>query len=929
MASATAQSGGARGRWAIVALIAFFTVLTVLFTYPLSTSPDSYLSHLTDPRQVTWSLAWNAHALISNPVGIFHPNIYFPDPAPKASSETFLLPSVLVAPVNWAGHPVLAYNLVLLSSLVLSGLGAALWVRYMTGSWGAGVIAGMIWAFAPGKFHQISHLHMMLGQWIPFALLYCGKYLESGRPRHLYAMSLFAGVQFGFSMHYGVFLVPFLGLYALGLLVLLPHSAVRANLTDLRRQMLVAALVFVALAVAVGLPYLRTQNETDLRRGYNEILLLSGEPNSFLSSTPQHRAPHVAWLDERYHENDASYFVGLVPLALLGFALVLWGRGSPEGPTAPDDASDGTEEEPTPAQRVPAPLRARVHLLAVGVAGVAFGFHLLGLLAAWSASGGWAAWVVSTSVAVHPALVAGIAVVAAMLTMPTAAPETPRSAVYLSVLGYLTVITYLLAYGPEVQAFEARLGCGPYWLLYRFLLPFQIIRSAGRIGLLWILSVAALAGFAFAHLERRWNTARPAPGGVPRAQVALALLLAVMVWEFRTWPVEHFPADPAADPADVWLAQQPGDFALVHAPIGSGADGAPQETAYMLGSTLHWKNMVNGYLRFAPIAYRELADTPQLGTEFFRQLRAGFPVRYMLVHQDRLADARQWDETRRLLRGEEGAAFLAQFDHTLLFDLSGEGPAEFAAREGDFGFEFALPFPAAQAGLPVGFSLRGMQRHQPEAVVALVGWGVPVRAVAVSPEWRQVELVTPEDLVVPGEEVAAAARGPEIPLVIEGHTLQPVGDTGAEVITGFTIEASRSGMVLGVGARVLHRARNPAYTVHHLSAYGGVSVRSRRFMPQGRGPRQMLDHVRRIPDGELVAISVQLADFAALDADVVEALRLIGATAPEDEQSLLMAVLGRRGAPPGAALQMAHHTRAFIDIEGATPVLQLRDVALR
>ena len=43
-----------------------------------------------------------------------------------------------------------------------------------------------------------------------------------------------AGLQFGFSMHYGVFLAPLLGLYGLALLLLLPESGVRANLSRLQ-----------------------------------------------------------------------------------------------------------------------------------------------------------------------------------------------------------------------------------------------------------------------------------------------------------------------------------------------------------------------------------------------------------------------------------------------------------------------------------------------------------------------------------------------------------------------------------------------------------------------------------------------------------------------------------------------------------------------
>jgi hypothetical protein len=907
----------------MVAVVLLFTILTVAFNYPISVAPDTYLTHFTDPRLVTWTLAWNAHAFATNPLHVFQPNIYFPDTSTKASSETFLLPSLLVAPVNWAGHPLAAYNLVLLSSFVLCGLGATLWVRDITGSLAAGILAGMIWAFAPGKFDQISHLHMMLGQWIPFALLYCGRYLESGRARDLYVMSLFAGVQFGFSMHYGVFLVPLLGLYAVGLLAVLPQSRLRANLAQMQRQLVIGAGVMVLLAAAVGIPYWMTTRQVDMRRDTREVLQLSGQPDSFLSPSMHNQAPHDVWLFERYHINDASYFVGLVPSILALFALlVLWpralhavraGPGRPAGSARARDSTDSAgEERAVPASSPWRVARRRVHVAAVVVAAAGLLLHFIGLAAGWSQAGGWARTVVQISVTVHPALWAGVGVVVALITLATAPAGTPRATAYLAIVGYLAIAFYLLAYGPEVQAFGAVLGHGPYWLLYRFVLPFKIIRSAGRIGLLWILLAGALAGFGWARVERRWR------GAPATRRVALALLLVVLVWEFRVWPMRHFVVDPAADPADTWLAEQPGDFAVVHAPIETGRD-ALQETAYMLGSTLHWKELVNGYLRYAPLPYRDLAQSPQLSEEFFRKLRAGFPVRYLLVHEDRLTDA-QWVETRRLLARNDDAAFVTQLGYTLVFDvLGGDYPAP-PPPEGAFGLEFRRPYTAQElaTGSNVELAIRGAQTPPTDAVIALAGWGEDKQIVEVTDAWKQVSVPVPQQL-----------GSPLPPFEVLGHTLAPVGETGERVMSGFTIEASRRGSAVGVGARVFNALRAPAILVHRLERYGNGELQRRRFEPTPEDAAEMLRYLEQLPPGELVAVSIVLEDFAPLPPDTVRALRLIGVEPPADETVLLVAVLGVSGAPPGSALQSFHHTRAFVDIQGPVPVLQVRDIALR
>ncbi len=95
-------------RRALALVVALFVVLTLLFTYPISTAPDTYLNELADVRLVTWMLAWNAHAFITDPLHIFDANIFFPNKGTLAYSEAFLAPSLFVAPLNWAGYTVLA-----------------------------------------------------------------------------------------------------------------------------------------------------------------------------------------------------------------------------------------------------------------------------------------------------------------------------------------------------------------------------------------------------------------------------------------------------------------------------------------------------------------------------------------------------------------------------------------------------------------------------------------------------------------------------------------------------------------------------------------------------------------------------------------------------------------------------------------------------
>ena len=82
-----------------------------------------------DGRLNAWILAWDVHALTHDPGRLFQAPIFHPLPDALAFSENLLLPAVLSAPALALGGPVLGYNVALLASLAVSGLGAQLLVR--------------------------------------------------------------------------------------------------------------------------------------------------------------------------------------------------------------------------------------------------------------------------------------------------------------------------------------------------------------------------------------------------------------------------------------------------------------------------------------------------------------------------------------------------------------------------------------------------------------------------------------------------------------------------------------------------------------------------------------------------------------------------------------------------------------------------------
>jgi len=875
-------------------LVAFFFLLTLLFTYPIWTAPDTYLNELADVRLNTWALAWDAHALLTDPLGIFNANIFYPNQDTLAFSESFLAPALLVAPVNWAGHPVLAYNLLFFSSFILTGIGTTLWIRQVTGSLAAGLVAGVIWTFAPAKFDHLPQLHMLSGQWIPFALLYCGKYVESGRGVHLWLMAAFAGLQFAFSIHYGLFLFPILAAYGCLLLLLLPNAEARRSPRKLLRDGLVAAVIVALLVLPIAVPYAGVNEAYGFQRGFGETVAFSAQPKGFFSGSVVNKTSHVRWLYENYRATESNFFPGALTLLLAVAAMVL---------VAPRMLSGVRRRVGTTN-----PLRRRLVGAVALVTATMLAFHAISLLLAqWWARPPFVEPVLAASRWVSPALWLAVAATLLVAALPRARSGSPeeRRGVYLLVTAYLALLTYLLAYGPIVRGWNFEVGYGPYWLLYQGAWPYEGLRAVGRFGLLWVLFVAALAGFGFAALTRGLRRAT--------AAIALALVLAVTVWEFRVWPLPHEIADPGQDPADHWLATQEGDFGVVHVPLQAGRQPW-RETQYMLGSTLHWKPLVNGYSGFFPRDYVELVEAEPLGPEFFRILRDEFPVRYMVVHDDLLANQAQHARLRRLLGANDDAGLVYQSGHSYVFTVprdSGSGGGvrrRYAARQ-------------LEGKQGVRFLIRAPGRDERDGVIVTAGWGTETDIIEPTGSWQGGRLPFPDGFVEGLEGSPGAFE-------VRAHTLVPLGQTGALIAAGVTLDVQDDGAGFGIGNRWLHQSSGPGYQVHVIEAFGTVTPVTTFFPTTGAGGLALLDHVAGLPAGTAVAVTVGLEDWRPLDDAVAEALRLIGGSPPVGEELAKIVVLGQRGAEPGQALQHIHHKWAVIDIEGPFATIELLGIRL-
>ena len=260
--------------------VVLFALLTAVMTWPQVIKLATHASGHHDVYFNLWRMGWVAHAL-SSPAGLFDGNLFYPHDRVLTFSDALLVEALTAAPLLWAGvPPALVHNLVLLGGIVLSGAGAYMLARHLTGSTGAAAAAGIVFAFAPYRFEHYMHLELQWTVWIPWAFWALDRAVDTGRLRFGVMTGVFIALQFMSSIYYGVFLATLLGLTAV--LLLLEQQQQRMRRAAL--ALALGAVVGAAMCVPYALPYFETRNEMGAR-STGEIAAYSARPADYLVAT--------------------------------------------------------------------------------------------------------------------------------------------------------------------------------------------------------------------------------------------------------------------------------------------------------------------------------------------------------------------------------------------------------------------------------------------------------------------------------------------------------------------------------------------------------------------------------------------------------------------------------------------------------------------
>ena len=297
------------------AVVAFYSALTVFFTWPLAPDLSSRVIAHFDPPFSAWRLA----RLVHNARGrepLFDGEIFWPARQTLAYSDATLVQAVFAWPLLAAGlTPLAALNLLTLAGVAGSATAAYVLARRLTGSTGAALVAGLVFAFAPYRRDHLKHLELQWALWTPLALWAWHRALDGGRARDGLLCAAFVLLQLLSSIYYGMFL-------AIAMAVICPLTLAwrRGRMGRGAIAGLIAGAVVVAVvAAAYHRPYALAR-ELVGERDPAETARYSADASSYLAATPDNLL--YGELTKSLGDNEKFLFPGITPIVLSIVAVI-------------------------------------------------------------------------------------------------------------------------------------------------------------------------------------------------------------------------------------------------------------------------------------------------------------------------------------------------------------------------------------------------------------------------------------------------------------------------------------------------------------------------------------------------------------------------------------------------------------------------------
>lgn len=302
-----------------ILILLAFCLFTAALTWPYVTRLRDAVVDAGDPYLVSWILWWDYHQTFTDPLNLFHSNLFYPLRYTLAFSEHCYGISLLFFPLFALGvRPLTVHAVALFFGFATCGYGGFRLGRTLTGSTGAAWIAGIIFAFVPFRFGMMSHLHGLFSMWIPLlfeALVLFARERSQRRAAWLGVAFFMSGLTT--VTWFTLSLVPF----TVSAAILLTRYGLWRDRDFWRRGLVALGLGSLAL-LPFMLPYYQVARLYHFERGIDQVKAWSASPIHWLAADGRNRL----WRglgDNLADGGKFRLFPGLLPILLSLVALLL------------------------------------------------------------------------------------------------------------------------------------------------------------------------------------------------------------------------------------------------------------------------------------------------------------------------------------------------------------------------------------------------------------------------------------------------------------------------------------------------------------------------------------------------------------------------------------------------------------------------------
>lgn len=317
-----------------------YTAVTLLYLRPIWRFwGDRIAPTLEDPLFNLYVLKWSAHQIRLGLPDLWNANLFYPTRGSFALSDHLLGPAAVLALFP---NAIAGFNFLFFTAFVATAV-TVCWVMRRAGlSWTAALLAGWMYTFSPFRVAQMSHLQLLIAQWIPLTLWFWDRLLAERTLKNaglfllFYLLHVTGGCYLAYMIHFPM------------LVLLLNRIAIeRREIVSLRslRLLVPVGLIAGAAFVAIFLPYARISKSLGLTRTDAEIEEFGAGPASYVTpardnlyfgpEAKEFLRGRLGIKSKTLLRPESSLFAGFLPTLLFFVGTVVQWRRRREGPVDP------------------------------------------------------------------------------------------------------------------------------------------------------------------------------------------------------------------------------------------------------------------------------------------------------------------------------------------------------------------------------------------------------------------------------------------------------------------------------------------------------------------------------------------------------------------------------------------------------------------